>query len=190
MESARHRRRQDEPSDSDAAPAPPPPPPPDVEYAELVLLVHADNMAEAELYRTELAAHGIPAVVEGENAAVGAIPDLGAGVPVLVPENLADEAAELIAELESTRPEGTAVQEKDVFDEETDDAEAIPETDLDELDLEDEEGEDLDDELDEDLDDELDEDLDDDWDDDDEDEEDWDDDEDDWDDEDEDEDDE
>jgi len=154
MGPARHRRRRHEPSDAASSARPP-----GADYAELVLAVHAVNMVQAELYRAELAAHGIPAVVEGESAAVGGIPDIGAGVPVLVPENLADEAAELIAELESTRPEGMAVD--DVFDEELDDTEELPETDLDELDLDDEEDDDLED----------------DWDDDD-----WDDDEDDWDD--------
>jgi len=138
-----------------------------------VLLVHADNMAEAELYRAELAAHGIPAVVEGEGVAVAGVPDLGAGVPVLVPETLADEAAELIAELESSRPEEIPVEDKDVFDGETEGAEDLPEADLGELDLVEEEDEELDDLDDE----ELDDDLDDDWDDD-EDDEDWEDDED------------
>jgi len=82
------------------------------EYTELVLLVHAANPAEAELFKTELGAHGIPAVIEGEGAGVAGIPDVGAGVPVLVPEEFADRAAELIAELESAKPEGHAVDAK------------------------------------------------------------------------------
>ncbi|MBL7140938.1 MAG: DUF2007 domain-containing protein [Planctomycetes bacterium] len=171
MAPARHRRRHAQPPpETDAAPTPAAPAPaPGADYAELVLLVHADNMAEAELYRGELAAHGIPAVVEGESAAVAGIPDLGAGVPVLVPETLADEAAELIAELESSKPEDIPVEDKDVFDGETDDAEDVPVADPDELDLDDDEDEDLDDEEDEDLDDDWDDDED--WDDDDDDEE-------------------
>jgi hypothetical protein len=83
------------------------------EYTELVLLVHAANPAEAELFKTELGAHGIPAVIEGEGAGVAGIPDVGAGVPVLVPEEFADQAAELIAELESAKPEGHAVDAKE-----------------------------------------------------------------------------
>ena len=89
------------------------------EYTELVLLVHAANPAEAELFKTELGAHGIPAVIEGEGAGVAGIPDVGAGVPVLVPEEFADQAAELIAELESAKPEGHAVDAKEnLFDDE------------------------------------------------------------------------
>ena len=83
------------------------------EYTELVLLVHAANPAEAELFKTELGAHGIPAVIEGEGAGVAGLPDVGAGVPVLVPEEFADRAAELIAELESAKPEGHAVDAKE-----------------------------------------------------------------------------
>jgi len=83
------------------------------EYTELVLLVHAANPAEAELFKTELGAHGIPAVIEGEGAGVAGIPDVGAGVPVLVPEEFADQAAELIAELESAKSEGHAVDAKE-----------------------------------------------------------------------------
>jgi len=89
------------------------------EYTELVLLVHAANPAEAELFKTELGAHGIPAVIEGEGAGVAGIPDVGAGVPVLVPEEFADRAAELIAELESAKPEGHAVDaKKNLFEDE------------------------------------------------------------------------
>ena len=44
------------------------------EYTELVLLVHATNPSEAELFKTELESHGIPAVLEGEGAGVSGIP--------------------------------------------------------------------------------------------------------------------
>jgi hypothetical protein len=124
------------------------------EGADLVLLVHADNMAEAERYRSELMGHGIPAVVESERVGgFGAID--GMGVPVLVPETLADEAAERIAELESTRPEEGPVEDEDIFEEEED----LDDIDEEDVDLDD----DLDDKVDDDLDDDLDEDLDDDW---------------------------
>lgn len=143
-----------------AEPATPPAPAPEEqEYTELVLLVHATNMLEAELFKTELSAHGIPAFLEGEGAGVAGIPDVGAGVPVLVPEEFADQAAELIAELESAKPEGNALAEKeDVFEDE--DAEETDEVD----EVEDLEDEDVDEDEDEDLDDEddLDE-EDDDW---------------------------
>jgi len=142
---------------------------------DLVLLVHADDMAVAERYRSELLAHGIPAVVRGEPT--GERPDAGMGVPVLVPEALADEAAERIAELESSRPEDGHVVD-DEFDEETDDLENITDNDLDDLDEDiedsDEDIEDSDEDLDEDLDEDIDEDIEDDWDDEDDDE-DWDD---------------
>jgi hypothetical protein len=110
----------------------------------LVLVAHAGNVDEAELYKTELEAHGIPAVVEGGGVGVAGMPSVGAGVPVLVPEGLADEAAELIAELESTRTEGMPLEGKeDIFDEGNDELE-----DLDELDDDDVEEEGLDDEKD------------------------------------------
>jgi len=120
------------------------------EYTELVLLVHAANPAEAELFKTELEAHGIPAAIEGESAVVAGIPDVGAGVPVLVPEEFADQAAELIAELESAKPEGRAVEEKeDLFDGE--EGEELDELDeLDELEDEDVEEDEEDEEWDED----------------------------------------
>ncbi len=146
---------------------------PDEAYTELVLVVHASNLAEAEVFKTELEANGIPAILEQESASVGGVPDLAAGVPVLVPEDFADRAAELIAELESSQSEDEDVEDREnIFE---DDALEDLDNDLEEDDIEEE---DLDDEFDdEDLDDEFD-DEDDDWDD----EEDWDDDED-WDDE-------
>ena len=89
------------------------------EYPDLVLLVHAANLAEAELFKVELEAHGIPAILEGEGAPIAVTPGDGAGVPVLVPEEFADQAAELIAELESAKPEGNPLADKeDLFDEE------------------------------------------------------------------------
>jgi hypothetical protein len=119
------------------------------EYTELVLLVHAANIPEAELFKTELSAHGIPAFLEGEGAGVSGMPDVGAGVPVLVPEEYADQAAELIAELESAKPEGNALDDKEnIFEEE--DAEGDEEVEeveeLEDDDLEEEEDEDADDE--------------------------------------------
>jgi hypothetical protein len=130
------------------------------ELTDLVLLVHAANLTEADLYKTELEARGIPAVLEGEGPNLAGI---GAGVPVLVPEEFADQAAEFIAELESAKPEGRVVDDKsDLFEEDGD--EGLDELDeLDSLDDDPEEEEDLEDE------DDVDED--DDWDDEDEDEE-------------------
>jgi hypothetical protein len=120
------------------------------EYTELVLLVHAANMTEAELFKTELSAYGIPTFLEGEGAGVAGIPDVGAGVPVLVPEEYADQAAELIAELESAKPEGNALDEKEDIFEEEDKAEEVDELEeveeLEDEDLDDEEDEDLDEE--------------------------------------------
>ena len=137
--------------------APPAPGRDEPEYTELVLLVHAANLPEAELFKTELSAHGIQAFLEGEGAGVSGIPDVGAGVPVLVPEEFADQAAELIAELESAKPEGNALDEKEnIFEEETDDAEDIEE--VEELDDDDTEEEDDEEDDEDDLDEE-----DDDW---------------------------
>jgi hypothetical protein len=155
------------------------------EYTELVLLVHAANPAEAELFKTELGAHGIPAVIEGEGAGVAGIPDVGAGVPVLVPEEFADQAAELIAELESAKSEGHAVDAKEnLFEveegQELDELDALEDDDVEE-DEEDEEWDEDDDaaeekEEEEETEEPEEEDEDEDWDDD---EEDWDDDDDD-----------
>ena len=133
------------------------------EYSELVLLAHATNLAEAELFKAELEAHGIPAILEGEGAPIAVAPGAGAGVPVLVPEEFADQAAELIAELESAKPEGNALAEKeDLFDEEEDldedvddDIEDIDEEDdLDDTDLDEEEDLDEDEDADDDADEE------------------------------------
>jgi hypothetical protein len=144
------RRRKDEPGE----PGPSKPNLGDRDYTELVLVVHANNLAEAELYRAELEAHGIPAVLEQGSAGVAGIPDVGAGIPVLVPEELADEAAEFIAEIETTKSEDHALDERDeILDNEGEDAEDLDEKlDEDEEDLDDEdldEDEDWDDEDDE-----------------------------------------
>ena len=166
------------------------------EYPELVLLAHATNLVEAELFKSELEAHGIPAILEGEGAPTAVTPGDGAGVPILVPEEFADQAAEVIAELESAKPEGKTLAEKDdLFEEEEelgededldedpeeiDGGEDVEDTDLGEeedLDEEEDEAEDEDDDEDDEWEeDEEDEDKDEDWeeDEDDEDDEDWD----------------
>jgi hypothetical protein len=133
------------------------------DYTELVLLVHAGNPAEAELIKTELEANGIPAVIEGEGAGVAGIPDVGAGVPVLVPEEFVDQAAELIAELESAKPEGTALTDKDddVLDEDEDEEALEVVDEVDEVEDEEADDEDLDDDDEDDEDDEWEEDEDD-----------------------------
>jgi len=142
------RRRKDEPGESEN----PKQRPRESDYTELVLVVHANNLAEAELYRAELEAHGIPAVLEQGGAGVAGIPDVGAGIPVLVPEELADEAAEFIAEIETTKSEGHALDERDdILDNEDEDLDEDKE-DLDDEYLE--EDEDWDDEDDEDTEDE------------------------------------
>ena len=146
------RRRKDEPGE----PGNPKQRPRESDYTELVLVVHANNLAEAELYRAELEAHGIPAVLEQGSAGVAGIPDVGAGVPVLVPEELADEAAEFIAEIETTKSEDPALDERDdILDNEDEDLDEELDEDEEDLDDEDlEEDEDWDDEDDEDTEDE------------------------------------
>ena len=149
---ASKRRRKDEPGE----PENPNQRPRESEYTELVLVVHANNLAEAELYRAELEAHGIPAVLEQSGAGVAGIPDVGAGVPVLVPEELADEAAEFIAEIETTKSEDHALEDRDdILDNEDEDLNEELDEDEEDLDDEDlEEDEDWDDEDDEDTEDE------------------------------------
>jgi hypothetical protein len=146
------RRRKDEPGE----PENPKQRPRESDYTELVLVVHANNLAEAELYRAELEAHGIPAVLEQSGASVAGIPDVGAGIPVLVPEELADEAAEFIAEIETTKSEDHALDERDdILDNEDEDLDEKLDEDEEDLDDEDlEEDEDWDDEDDEDTEDE------------------------------------
>jgi hypothetical protein len=141
------RRRKDEPGE----PEPSKPNLGDRDYTELVLVVHANNLAEAELYRSELEAHGIPAVLEQGGASVAGIPDVGAGIPVLVPEELADEAAEFIAEIETTKSEDHALDERDdILDNEDEDLDEKLDEDEEDLDDEDlDEDEDWDDEDDE-----------------------------------------
>lgn len=166
---SRKRRKQEAAAPQDRQPPPASPPREEArEFTELVLVAHANNLSEAELYKTELQARGIPAILEGEGAGVAGIPDVGAGVPVLVPEGMADEAAELIAELESTKTEGHPLNAKEeIFDEDTEDLDELDELDGGSLD-DDEDPEKKDD----DTDDEDDEDEDDDeWEDDDEDDE-------------------
>jgi len=148
----RHPRKVRAATAPDAAETPAPRP---AAEAELILLVHADDMVEAEQYKSELEGHGIPAAVGGETPGGG--PLAGRGVPVLVSEALAEAAAEVIAELEFTRVEGRPVDEQGIFKDEADDLQGVPD-------------EDLDDDLDEDLDDDLEED----WDEEDDDEDDWD----------------
>jgi hypothetical protein len=147
------------------------------EYTELVLLVHAGNMIEAELFKAELEAHGIPTLLQGEGAGVAGIPDVGAGVPILVPEELANQAAELIAELESARPDELAFDDDEILDERVGELEDIDDDDVSELDSLDNDLRDDDDE--DDSDDDWDDDEDDEEENDDEDDDDWDDDEDD-----------
>jgi hypothetical protein len=112
---------------------------------DLVLVVHAANLTEGELFKSELEAQGIPAVIDGEGPTLAGV---GSGVPVLVPEEFADQAAELIAELESAQSEGRTVAEKDDLFEEEEDEELESVDELDSLDDEDsdEDDEDLDDE--------------------------------------------
>jgi hypothetical protein len=144
------RRRKDEPGE----PENPKPSPGESDYTELVLVVHANNLAEAELYRAELEAHGIPTVLEQGGAGVAGIPDVGAGIPVLVPEELADEAAEFIAEIETTKSEDKPLDDRDeILDDENDNLEDADE----ELDEDEEEWDDEDLEEDEEWDDEDDE---------------------------------
>lgn len=166
------------PGETPAPPAAKPGPKDEVEYTELILVAHAGNLAEAELFKSELEAHGIPVILEGESAGVAGIPDVGAGVPVLVPEEFADRAAELIAELEAAKPEGTTVAktDPDLFEEEADIAE-VAELDDEELEEEEDDAEEdeewEDDEEDDDLEDDEDFEDDEEWEDEDDDEEEW-----------------
>ncbi len=129
------------------------------QFEEFVPVIYARNLTEAEFYKGLLASNDIPAIIEDEAGEVIGMPTsvVGQGVAVLVPDEMLDEASEIIAEHDDTEEDAELDEYEDMEDEADDDLDE----DLDE-DLEDEEFEDEDlDEDDEDLD-EIDDDLDDD----------------------------
>ncbi len=112
-----------------------------------VAVIYARNLTEAEFYKGLLDSNDIPAIIEDAASEVIGMPEsiVGKGVPVLVPDEMLDEASEVLAEHGET--------------EEDDQLEEFEDNDQ----FEGEEIEDVDDEIDEfDDDDDLDDDLDDD----------------------------
>lgn len=80
---------------------------------EYVPVVYARDLDQAEAYKELLADHEIPAMLE-EEALKGR-----RGLPVLVPENLLDEASQVIADFEQNE----AFEEEEDFEEEEEDEE-------------------------------------------------------------------
>jgi hypothetical protein len=105
---------------------------------QLVPVTFAATLTEAEFLKSFLEEQDIPALVESEHSEVGGIPSMTRGIPILVPSNRLEEAAELVQSHQ--RKGGSSVDQ--------DEDEDLDEEDEDDFDDEDEE--DLDEDLDED----------------------------------------
>ncbi|MDD4888762.1 MAG: DUF2007 domain-containing protein [Phycisphaerae bacterium] len=128
---------------------------------EFVPVIYARSATEAEFYKGLLTSNDIPAVIEEEAGEVIGMPSsiVGQGVPILVPDELLDEASEIIAE-HGNNEEEEELDEYEDIDEESDDLDEEFDDDDeldDEAEDEDEELDDLDDDLDDDDVDDLDE---------------------------------
>ena len=91
------------------------------DLGEYVPVTYARTPDEAERYRQLLEDHDVPAVVD-EDYEPGASPawkSTGAGVPVLVPESLLEDAREFLAEIEEMA--ALPDEEDEVYDDEEDD---------------------------------------------------------------------
>jgi hypothetical protein len=126
-----------------------------------VPVIYARNLTEAEFYKGLLTSNDIPAVIEDEGGESTGMPAsvVGQGLPVLVPDEMLNEASQIIAEHEDTE-EDEELDEYEEFDEEAseefdEDTDEELDEELEDEDLEkEEETEDLDElnELDDDLD--------------------------------------
>lgn len=124
----------------------------------LVTVARARNMKEARAMRSILESAEITAFIGSEGAALTPPGEaLGPGVPVLVPEEMAIEAEELLAEAAMTHDDRVGDDDIDdeEWDDEEDDEEGALDDDFDEFadddDEDDDEFGDLDDEEDDDL---------------------------------------
>ncbi len=70
------------------------------DFHEFVVLTHARNLPEAEFFQGLLEARDIPALIEGEATEVIGLPGsvFSGGVPILVPDELLDEARAVLAD--------------------------------------------------------------------------------------------
>jgi len=122
------------------------------EATSLVTVVHARNTKEAKTMKSILESAEIPAFIGQEEAdpgEAGRENEAVAGIPILVPEEMAGEAAEILAEA-AMHEEEEDEEDKDLdedWEEEEEDEELLGEELLEDVDEEDEEyDEDLDDE--------------------------------------------
>ncbi len=120
-------------------------------HPEFVPAVFASDPDHAEEIRIMLEQHGIPAWVGNLSGDEIIYTSLGRGLPVMVPEDLHDQASAAIAVLENASDLKCGVddEEEDDFFEDDDDDDDYEDDDFDDLD-------DLDDDYDDDLDDDLD----------------------------------
>ncbi len=105
---------------------------PSCDPSEFVPLVFAISIDWAERYRSALEQRGIPTLVESDHHKFS-LGLLMRRVPLLVPEEMQDEASEIVARLEQLESEGDGDDE--YFDE--DDEELLEDDDFDDADDED-----------------------------------------------------
>lgn len=129
---------------------------------QLVPVIYARTITEAEYYKGLLTSNDIPATIEEEAEPGEPAGPAGRGVPVLVPDQLLDEASEILAEHEEAE-EDEELNEYEDLDGEDELDEDLEDEELDDDDDLDDDDEDLDDDEDDldDYDDDLDEDVDD-----------------------------
>jgi hypothetical protein len=125
---------------------------------DMVPVVYARNVTEAELYKQLLTTNDIPAVIEDDAGETIGMPAsiVGQGVPILVPDEMLSEASEIIAEHEDTEEDEELDEYEDVEEEGDEDLDDDEELDEDE-EVEEEGEEKFDDDLDDDDMDDLDE---------------------------------
>lgn len=90
------------------------------EGAEFVPVTYASTLTEAEWLKSFLEGEEIPVLVEAESSA-GGLASMGRGIPVLVPDNRLEEAADVIAS--RLQAQASAKDEEDEEEEDLDEDE-------------------------------------------------------------------
>lgn len=137
----------------------------DTELSEFVPVVFAKNEEEAEQIKMLLEENAIPILVEDDGFGLTGVPALRRGIPLLVPDELLEEASGLVADKKRRLTDADVrfdMDEDEEYDEDYDDLDDEDEEDEDEDEDEDDEDEDDEDDDDDDEDEDEDEDLDDD----------------------------
>ena len=86
-------------------------------FHEFVPVLFARNLIEAEFYQTLLAEHEIPVLIEDENTESFGLPDIGRGVPVLVPDEQLAEAEDILEQREDSDDDSSDNNDDDEDDE-------------------------------------------------------------------------